>query len=289
MRQLTVLPQEEAAQRLADYLLTQQITTRVDRLSAADGGWEVWVREEEQVAQAREILAEFEAAPDDEKFVAAHRTAKQLRTHNARREAEYRRNVIDVRRKWYTAGGPAPLTMALIGLSVLVSILMQFGESESTHWIYYAAPPNLIPLGEPWRFITPIFLHWSMFHLVMNMFFMWTFGRIVEWRIGPGRLLALVLLVAVTSNTAQALVVGPIFGGMSGVGCGLFGYIWMQSRFEPLSGLRLSQGTVLFMLAFLLLCTTGVFGPIANWAHGVGLGVGMAVGIAPTLWRKLRS
>ncbi len=74
---------------------------------------------------------------------------------------------------------------------------------------------------------------------------------------------------------------------MSGVDYGLLGYVWMRARFEPQAGMYLDAFTVSFMLGWLVLCFTGLMGPVANWAHTVGLVVGMAIGYAPSLWHKL--
>jgi len=79
----------------------------------------------------------------------------------------------------------------------------------------------------------------------------------------------------------------PLFGGMSGVLYGLFGYAWMKSRFEPGLGLWVDQGTVVILIAWFFLCMTGLVGPIANAAHAGGLVSGLVIGVAPTLWRRL--
>src|SRR5690606_15962661 len=69
----------------------------------------------------------------------------------------------------------------------------------------------------------------------------------------------------------------PFFLGMSGVVFGLFGFVWMRSRFVPRSQFLMPRDLVVWMLGWLVICTTGFVGPIANVAHGVGLLVGMAV------------
>ena len=78
-----------------------------------------------------------------------------------------------------------------------------------------------------------------------------------------------------------------MFGGMSGVLYGLFGYLWMKGRFEPELGLALSPRLILLLIGWLFLCMTGVLGSVANTAHVAGLAVGMVIGVAPYLWRRL--
>ena len=80
---------------------------------------------------------------------------------------------------------------------------------------------------------------------------------------------------------------GPAFGGMSGVVYGLFGYLWIKTKFDPRSGFYLDPNLTMWFLIWFVLCMTGAVGPIANWAHGVGLAAGALVAILPVWWRKL--
>ena len=136
-------------------------------------------------------------------------------------------------------------------------------------------PKSLKPTleGQWWRLVTPIFLHFNLPHLLFNSLALMSLGSAVEALRGSGRMLALVLAIAVASNVAQFYWAGPMFGGLSGVAFGLFGYIWMKSRFEPGAGFFMPQNTVIMFLVFMAFCFTGMLGPIANAAHTVGLGV----------------
>jgi GlpG protein len=81
----------------------------------------------------------------------------------------------------------------------------------------------------------------------------------------------------VASNLAQyTFGKGPLFGGMSGVNYGLIGYVWIRGRFDPAAGLHLDRQSLVLALLFFGLCFTGWLGPIANFAHGGGLLLGMA-------------
>jgi GlpG protein len=154
--------------------------------------------------------------------------------------------------------------------------------------------------GQVWRLATPIFLHFGLVHLLFNMVVLWQFGALIEERRGAWRYLALILVTAVASNIAQyyltitwedgALSVhsNPAFGGMSGVLYGLFGYLWMKSRYEPALGLTLNPRIVVLLIAWLFVCMSGVMGPVANTAHVAGLLVGVVIGAAPHLWGLLR-
>jgi len=158
--------------------------------------------------------------------------------------------------------------------------------------------PRQILSGQVWRLVTPIFLHFGPVHLLFNLSVLYFLGGMIERRRGAWRLLLLVLACALPSNVAEyvfssltwkdgglATQMPGLFGGMSGVLYGLFGYVWMKSRYEPGLGLYLSPRLVLWMIAWLFLCMTGWIGPIANVAHVAGLIVGVVIGAAPQVWR----
>jgi GlpG protein len=65
---------------------------------------------------------------------------------------------------------------------------------------------------------------------------------------------------------------------MSGVVYGLLGYIWMQGKFNRASNLSLQKQTVTLMIVWFFVCLSGLMGPIANTAHAVGAGLGIAWG-----------
>lgn len=152
--------------------------------------------------------------------------------------------------------------------------------------------------GQYWRLVTPIFLHFSIFHIVFNMLWTWELGRLIEWRQGMASLAALTVALSALSNLAQYLVSGsPLFGGMSGVIYGYFGYVWIQSLTNPGFRIRLNPVIIKLLLGWFLICWSGIldkiFGlSIANTAHTAGLLSGMAIAliVSGVLWvvAKLR-
>ncbi len=92
------------------------------------------------------------------------------------------------------------------------------------------------------------------------------------------------LVSAIASNVGECLIELQSrdvvwFGGMSGVGYALFGYLWMKGCAHPEEHLWVNYNTDVKMVVWFLLCFTGMLGPIANAAHGVGLVVGMIFGL----------
>jgi GlpG protein len=102
----------------------------------------------------------------------------------------------------------------------------------------------------------------------------------------------MVLAIAVISNLGQYYTnrsidnSGPFFGGMSGVVYGLFGYVWMKSRYDPGAGFYMHPNLVFWMLVFFIVCLAGFIPNVANAAHGFGLAVGIVLGYAPIALRR---
>lgn len=178
-----------------------------------------------------------------------------------------------------------PATLMLIGLSVLVFMLMKTGNEEAVMRPlliseYYRPTLPEITTGQVWRLLTPIFLHFSIFHIVFNMLWTWELGRIIEHKQGLVILLGVTLTSGIIANLAQYYVSGPVFGGMSGVVYALFGYVWIQGLMNPRFGVRLNPAIVYLMLGWFVICWTPLlemlFGiSVANTAHAAGLGCGI--------------
>jgi GlpG protein len=315
MRQAGILSNREQAQALADYLLAQGVSTKVE----PDGGsWALWVREEDQVPRAVEELQAFLADPQAPRYRQAAEEAASLRKLQDREDRQRRKNMIDLRNRWDVRPvGRQPLTMLLIAVCVFVALVTDVGEKLDSPLLNYLwfAPPRImvnfldqfswtpmkyIDQGEIWRLVTPIFIHFGLVHLVFNMYMFYLFGSVIESRRGTLRYGLLVLSIAIAANYAQYFfpyrmhwggAPTTLFGGMSGVVYGLFGYMWMKSHFEPQMQIFVPQSTVVILVVWLILGWSGALdqavGAIANWEHTAGLAVGMFAGYAPIAWRRL--
>ncbi len=189
--------------------------------------------------------------------------------------------------------GRIPVVLILIGLSVLATLLLISGsEYQVMGWlgfanfsiqgdqVHYDDLSEMLASGQLWRIWTPMFLHFSVLHILFNLLWVWVIGRLVEWRQGSVRLLMLVLFSGALSNLTQYLVSGPLFGGMSGVVFALLSYTWLWDRLSARPVFGLPPALMGFMLFWLALGYTGVLekmglGTIANTAHLSGLICGL--------------
>lgn len=190
-----------------------------------------------------------------------------------------------------------PVTLVFSLLSILGFLLVHFdGDYEWVRlltFIDFQQRGGILVFGqvgaEYWRLLTPIFLHFSLLHLVFNTLWLWDLGRRIELLHGSARTLGLIVLMGLGSNIAQHLFSGnAIFGGMSGVIYGLLGYGWVWSLVQPQRSLQIPKAVIAFMLIWLVLCLLGFAtllgaGSVANAAHVGGLIMGMVLGLGAGL------
>ncbi len=282
MRLIGHLPSETSAATFSDFLYVQGITNSVE---SEKEGWAVWIHSEDELAKARDLLRVYVGNPQDPQFHRQARQARELKQQEVQEEVAAEQRVFGREQVFrsvlpFAAG---PLTLVLIAASTLVTVVYSFGWNKELIQALFISPAEILK-GQVWRLITPIFLHQSLLkdlgflHLLFNMLWLFDLGSMIEARQSTRRLAVLVVVIAALSNLGQYYVSGPSFGGMSGVVYGLLGYIWMKGKFDPASGLFLHQQTVTMMLIWFFACLFHLIPNVANTAHAVGLGVGMAWG-----------
>lgn len=294
MRPIGTLPDAKAAARFGDFLVAQRIGNQLDR--EADGSFTVWIKDEEQLASASALLAEFRTWPDAEKFRQASRGAEHARKEQGKDRLAHQRRVRTRKGLFAKVGGYGVgwLSYTLIAISIAVGIVTMLGSKGE--WVARLLIDdsnlpgflNQVREGQVWRLLTPIFLHFGALHLFFNLSWIYHLGCMVEARCGVRSLAMLVLVVGLGSNFAQYVVSGPSFGGMSGVVYGLVGYVWIRGKFNAASGVFLDRRNLMISLVWLVACFTGVLGSVANTAHLAGLIFGAALG-GIAAWRAERN
>jgi len=330
MRLLGSLPNESEANLLSAWLLTQSIECHVDPQSG-ENGFEIWVKDEDGFSTAKSEFAAFKLDPKAEKYRSAVAEARKIHQQEVAKQKAYQKNVRSgpVKKGIFEAA-PLTMVLALICVIVSVitgfgdpeynnraaARALQFVavDSPSDELLTKAInnPDSLdvrlasIYRGELWRTVSPIFYHYDTFHIIFNLYWLIYLGRMIEERYGTLSMAMIVIFSAIFSNVLQGTVpysVGgsppfptetlliTIFGGMSGVVYGLFGFIWYRMLYDPKSRLRLPQLTVILMIGYLFYCMFspqigsltggGTGSSVANWAHGGGMVMGMLLGLSP--------
>ena len=122
-----------------------------------------------------------------------------------------------------------PFTYALLAINLVIFLLMELSGgsmNEATLMAFGAKSNAAIDQGEVWRFITPVFIHISALHLVLNSYALWIVGQQVERLYGSARFITLYVLMGI-SGVAGSYLFSPnaLSAGASGAIFGLFGVL----------------------------------------------------------------
>ena len=200
--------------------------------------------------------------------------------------------------------------LGFISLAILVTCLYLFAPimsfiepllflkaeltgAYSNYLIFSSFEDTYYKGNEWWRLITPIFIHFSITHLVFNCLWIFVLGQQIELKDGKIVFVLLMIISAVIGNYAQFLDQGAhLFGGLSGCVYGLFGYAMTIEFQEQKIRYGLPPSIYIFMLAWLVMGFAGVlrlfgFGEIANFAHLGGLASGVFFGMLLIMFNKI--
>lgn len=309
MRLIGTLEGRQRAELFVAYLIAQRMRTIVEPQSGATDVWEVWICDEDQVATAKSEFEQFRATSDFRKYEEGRKQAEELLKAEQKRVAAVTKNIKKVTYSGQGAvvsGWPPPITLTILVIASLVSLVTGFGSPDRSNGLGkqvlnelsfvdraayerefvknegYVDPALSLKKGELWRAITPIFLHFHALHLLFNLLTIVPLGRLIERYEGATRYGIILFITAVASNLLQGLMPeqyfgSPLFGGLSGVAFGLFGYLWVKTTLQPDIGFFFPTSTITLMLIWLVVGFTGTVGPIANLAHLGGLLSGMAM------------
>ena len=283
------LPSENSAVTFSDFLCLHGIQNLVE---SEKDGWAVWIHSEDEITKAKDFLLAYLGNPQDPKYAKVARQVRQARDQRERERAEEEGTARPVERVYVIELGP--ITLLLMLASVAFYGLTKLDPPPgwlNELWISNAAMSfKEIIQGEIWRLFTPILIHRDLLHVALNVLWLLVLGGMIERRHGSLRLMLLILLFALISNIAQYLISGPLFGGMSGVIYGLFGYVWLRGRVDPESGFSLPSYLITMMIVWFVVCLLPVPGitelKVANGAHLSGLIAGILTGYIAGL-RKL--
>ncbi len=182
-----------------------------------------------------------------------------------------------------------PVTYGTIGFTVIVFIFQWLGAYVNGNGVVCgqgdvicqvgAKINQAIAAGEIWRFVTPIFIHVDIWHILVNMYSLHAVGPSVEMFYGKQRT-AIVYLLSGISGVAFSLAFnsyvsvgasGAIFGIVGALALFLFRH---RNIFGAVAKNQLQR--IIFIIFLNLMLGTSAM--IDNWGHIGGLLGGIFIG-----------
>lgn len=276
------LPRRDLALKFADYLHEKGIKATVKPGFGAS--YSIYVANEKDVSTAKLELLRFGNNP----FAKAYNQASWNRGRTVKRE------------KVMGSGGflsfslgtyrwtlfTAVSVIEIICLVVFLLMLLPGLDNTLLQALTWSRLEQITADFQIYRVLTPALVHFGFLHIAFNLVMFEAFARPIERHFGLGKILYLVIAIALVSNIMQFIFLHApgmgnntmtVFGGLSGVVYGVIGYMGILSRRSDLpSDLRLPPGLLLVSVLFILF---GFFlSGIANICHLGGLLMGMALG-----------
>ena len=168
---------------------------------------------------------------------------------------------------------------------LIVSIVAVFILQNVTRsWIYFAFIPAYAS-RYPWMYVTSIFIHASLEHILVNIVVLLVFGTLLERKVGSRRLLLIFMVAGVFGNIGyQITAISPFTPGIGASGA-IYGLMGALAILEPLQivyiGFTFPLPVAAIVPAYVLLDLLGIFTPdnVAHGAHLAGLAIGIAYGL----------
>lgn len=175
----------------------------------------------------------------------------------------------------------------LTGICCLISVVLFVGinlEGKLDNWEAYkkwGAPSSTdIFIGSYWGLLTSNFLHTEIWHIAFNLYWLWIFGKKVEFESKKVFFGLLILSSALVSSLSELSFADTTGIGLSGIGYSLFGFILVKSRTTEVYKNYLDKKTIRLFIFWLFLCiilTQTKTWNVGNAAHIGGLLWGMTL------------
>ncbi len=162
-----------------------------------------------------------------------------------------------------------------------VGAIASFAASQSGRSLSHLTLNHAEPFAAPWTFVTTVFPHGGLIHIMFNVLWIWQLGRVIESRLGTPATAILAILSAAFASASQLLLgAAPI--GLSGVVYAFAAFAWARGQFDPKFRGVIDEGTRNIFVAWFFFCIIlsklGIV-DVANGAHFGGAVIGLALGL----------
>ncbi len=316
MRRIGTLADRRAADQFVAFLTSVEIVAHHDAtgsMTSETAEVDVWVREESDVAAARDHLTAFRADPATERFA----KFEQIKAQPPRRKVPDRRTATPTpfrpaagpRIRWLSPGAlhGSPATLAVVALILAGGMLTHFAGPGSIvadePLVGRLTPPTeaSVPVAQWYRFLAPAILFENPICLFLHLVAFFWFGSVLERLIGTYPAVAMWAVwqavggVAqwawwrwlITSETMWQLedairwFGSPVATGGTAMLCGTIGYLALRPWLDRSLPLRIPAGAIIAMIALLGLASTSFINVLPVMAGWAGLGAGLVTALLP--------
>jgi len=184
--------------------------------------------------------------------------------------------------------GTYPVTTALLAINIVAFLLQQVPGLNVTDLGVNYGPLTIS--GEYWRLFTAGFLHGGFIHIGLNMWCLWSLGRLSERLFGKWQTFAIYMvtgvggaLLSIANNPRHAELgaSGAVFGIVGAVIAGVkFGDLNISSgEKKAIISSAVSFAVLNFVLGFSGNFGVGMFSNVDNMCHLGGFVTGLMVGL----------
>ncbi|MDQ7780451.1 MAG: rhomboid family intramembrane serine protease, partial [Planctomycetota bacterium] len=172
-----------------------------------------------------------------------------------------------------------------IAVALCVAVFLGFfsptWQTASKSMVAYGLlPERSVWEGSYWTLFTSVFVHFQIWHVLFNVYWLWMLGSRMEEAVGSWRFLAFFVCAAFVSSALQLAASGDIGVGASGVVYAIFGFMWVgRRRFHSFQGIvddRTAMVFLVWLVGCVVLTMLNVW-RVGNAAHVSGLLFGAAV------------
>lgn len=173
-----------------------------------------------------------------------------------------------------------PVISVLIALNIFIYVLTILPIIGTPIFNFGVGFNYLIAEGEWWRFITPMFLHGGIFHILFNMFALYLFGPELEKLTGKVRFLTIYFMAGLFGTIITFLIQDQLYThvGASGAIYGIFGAFGALVYYARNTMPQLKQ--VILPIIIISVIMTFLTPNINITAHLTGLVVGFLIGLS---------
>lgn len=173
-----------------------------------------------------------------------------------------------------------------LGLIIIIMFILQVGFPGFTD----ALVLNQDSWIEIWRFVSAVFLHGGLGHLLYNLFALVIFGLVLEKLIGGKRFLAVFFSAGIIANLIS-INFYPSSLGASGAIMGVIGALAFIKPNLMVWAMGLPMPLFLAAVFWVLGDLAGIFIPdgVGNIAHLAGVGIGLILGAIFKKKRRINS